>query len=60
MKEDGGAVRSGCKGAEELIAGESDSLGVVVLVGDGFDSNVPEDSEVVHYKNNASGTFDAP
>jgi len=50
MKEDDGTVGSGGKGAEELIAGEGDSLGVVVLVGDGFDSNVPEDREVVHWK----------
>lgn len=48
MKEDDGTVRSGGNGAKELVTGEADGLGVVVLVGDRFDSDVPEDSEVVY------------
>lgn len=50
VKEDDGTFRSGCESTEELVAGEADSLGIVVLVGEGFDSDVPEDSEVVYYK----------
>ena len=58
MKEEDGTVRSGRKGVEELAAGETNSLGVVVLVGGRVDSNVPEDSEMVYYKN-ILDTFDA-
>jgi len=50
MKENNGTVRSGGNCAKELAAGEADGLGIVVLVGDGFDPDVPEDSEVVYYR----------
>ena len=51
VKEEDGAVRSGGKGAEELITSEADGLGIVVLVGGRIDPDVLEDSEVVCYKN---------
>jgi len=47
MKENDGTVRSGGNGAKELVAGEADGLGVIVLVGDRFDSDVPEDGDVI-------------
>ena len=50
MKEDDGTVRSGGNCAKELVAGETDRLGIIVLVGDRFYSDVPEDSEVVDYR----------
>lgn len=50
VKEEDGTVRSGGKGSEELIAGETDGLGVVVFVGGRIDSDVSEDSEVVYCK----------
>ena len=50
VKEDDGTVRGGGNGAKELVAGKADGLGVVVVVGEGFDSDVPEDSEVVCYR----------
>ena len=50
VKENDGAVGSGGKSVKELIAAEADSLRIVVLVGEGFDSDVSEDSEVVCWK----------
>lgn len=57
MKENDGAVWSRGKGSKELIAGEGDSLRIVVRVGEGIESDVSEDGEVVCCKN-ASGTFE--
>ena len=47
VKEKDGAVRSGGEGSKEFIAGEGDSLRIVVRVGEGIDPDVSEDSEVV-------------
>lgn len=55
MKENDGTVRSGGNGAKELVAGEADGLGIVVLVGDGFDPDVPEYSEVVYCRTTRQG-----
>ena len=48
MKEKDGTVRSGGEGIEELVAGEANGLGVVVLVGGRIDPDVPEDGKVVY------------
>jgi len=51
-------VRSGGESAEEFVAGEANSLGVVVLVGGRVDSDVPENSKVVYCENTLGTSFD--
>jgi len=43
-----GTIWSGGKIAEQLIEGKTNGLGIVVFVGEGIDSDVPEDSKMVY------------
>jgi len=56
-----GTIWSGGKIAEQLIEGKTNGLGIVVFVGEGIDSDVPEDSKMVYcgVERNASDTFHA-
>jgi hypothetical protein len=58
VKEEGGTVRGGGEGAKKLVASEADSLGIVILVGERFNPNILEDSEVVRYEYRASDMLD--
>ena len=49
MKEEDGTVGSRRESTKELVASEADSLGIVVLVSERLDPNVPEDREMVCY-----------
>ena len=52
VEEEDGAVGSGGKDGEELVAGETDGLGIVILVSGGLDSDVSEDSKMVYCRCN--------
>jgi len=41
VKEEDGSVRSGGKGAQELVAGKANGLGVVVFVSGRIDPDIP-------------------
>jgi hypothetical protein len=60
MEEEDGTVQSGGKGTEELVAGKTNRLGIVILVGERIDSDVPEDGEVVYCENGTEGVSRYP
>ena len=50
VKEKDGTVWSRGKGGEESVTSETDCLGIIILVGERFDPDISEDTEMVCYK----------
>ena len=58
VEDEDGTVRGRIKGTKELVESETNGLGVVVLVMEGLESDIPEDIVMVCYKELASGICD--
>lgn len=55
MEDEDGTVRGRIDGTKELVESETNGLGIVVLVMEGFEPDIPEDIVVVCYREPGSG-----